>query len=597
MKKYLILTNRYSISEHKLTVDRLLLLGEWCKLSKDGNNDYKRIDTVPYHWADRTKRMNDSIYLNNLYENVLDVLVGKLNKIHKLNFSKRSWRIFIGPWLATYLSVVFDRWEIIKSALNNNKDLFFALDKNLNYDLFVAPLNFEVARDMYCYSQEYNEILFTRVLDFKYSKMSRIYYKILENKKSGNDKSFSRSYLKVILKVFKTSFRKLIEKFNDISNYIFRQKIILYRTYFDRWSLILLFLKFRQIPNNYPEFKQEYKSNPINYKIRSILSKGVQNVSEFESFFWLCFGKDVPKEYLEDLKELTLIAKRIKYMPKIIFTANAHWGNAIFKFWTAYILNKNDTKLIISTHGGGFPLLDSITPQHESLISDLYLSYSRPKYENQLQVPSLKRKKFTSKRKNNAKFITLIGSGLPPFAFAPNSMPMSSLILHDFEQKIKFCDVLVKRFSDSLRIRPYPDQGWGIADMYCDRYGKDIINSNKSYSQSILESKLIICSYPQTTYSEALSSGKPTLLLFKSEYWELDKRNTHLIKKMMKANMIFDDPYKAANHVKNIEADPNEWWNSKTIQELINEFNSFCYKKSLNPLLEWEYILRNSKYI
>ena len=78
MKKYLILTNRYSINNNKLPVDRLLLLGEWCKLSKVKNNDYENIDTVPYHWLDRHKRRNNHLYLDDLYEKILNEMVQKL---------------------------------------------------------------------------------------------------------------------------------------------------------------------------------------------------------------------------------------------------------------------------------------------------------------------------------------------------------------------------------------------------------------------------------------------------------------------------------------------------------------------------------------
>ena len=165
MKKYLILTNRYFDSSEELHLNNLLMLGEWCKVSKDEKNNFEKVDVFPYHWLNRKKRAKDSIFINEFYEKVLEKLVNKLNNIHKLNFSKRSWRIFIGPWLLTYITVIFDRWEIINSVIAKNKELIFVLDKSLNSKKFV-PFDFITSRDLYINSQEYNEMLLSRALFF-----------------------------------------------------------------------------------------------------------------------------------------------------------------------------------------------------------------------------------------------------------------------------------------------------------------------------------------------------------------------------------------------------------------------------------------------
>ena len=76
-------------------------------------------EVLAYHWDDRHKLYNDYQYLTNIYENTLKSLQKQLNGIHKVDHSLRYWRILIGPWLGYILQMVFDRWKMLKIALDN----------------------------------------------------------------------------------------------------------------------------------------------------------------------------------------------------------------------------------------------------------------------------------------------------------------------------------------------------------------------------------------------------------------------------------------------------------------------------------------------
>ena len=39
-----------------------------------------------------------------------------LNEHHVTNLSHEYWQILIGPWLNTFITVLFDRWESITKA-------------------------------------------------------------------------------------------------------------------------------------------------------------------------------------------------------------------------------------------------------------------------------------------------------------------------------------------------------------------------------------------------------------------------------------------------------------------------------------------------
>src|SRR6187549_1235821 len=95
-----------------------LFLGEWCR-RHSRREAWSKLDheVLPYHWDDREKLLADYRYLAALHERLLAALASALNDIHGVNHSQRYWRIVAGPWLGTFVHILFDRWTMIRRAL------------------------------------------------------------------------------------------------------------------------------------------------------------------------------------------------------------------------------------------------------------------------------------------------------------------------------------------------------------------------------------------------------------------------------------------------------------------------------------------------
>ena len=102
----------------------VLFLGQWCK-RYSRRDKWEQLDSLvsPYHWDDRKKAYNDSIYLNSIYKKLLHELSLVLNKLHNKNYSEHTWNILVGYWLIQFTAVVFDRWSMIDYAVNNYYNL------------------------------------------------------------------------------------------------------------------------------------------------------------------------------------------------------------------------------------------------------------------------------------------------------------------------------------------------------------------------------------------------------------------------------------------------------------------------------------------
>ena len=119
MNNYLIISKKDQYKE--IAKEKKILLGNWCFQEKyigDINDN-----VIKYHWDDREKLEKDTIYIENFSKLLSEQIGLKLNKLHKINKSKKYWSIILNFWLHTFLSSTFDLWENLQAALQNRKIL------------------------------------------------------------------------------------------------------------------------------------------------------------------------------------------------------------------------------------------------------------------------------------------------------------------------------------------------------------------------------------------------------------------------------------------------------------------------------------------
>ena len=553
----------------------VIFLGEWCRLYNRkhiwNKMNYK---TIPWHWSDRAKLAKDCDYLDNLYETLLIKLTFKLNEVHKVNYDVRYWRIIIGTWLLTYIPVLWDRWESIR-ILGSLKNDMKTVVPNRTFNNFV-PDNYNQSITIMTEDDKWNYFIYSKILKFqnhKNIKLIKCHIPFIDSFKSAQNFSDSFVY-NLAIRVDKI-IGKILRKTN--SNFV------LYKSYFPYKFLLKVFFKFRQFPRLYSEFEKQIifdkNSNFIRPQFKEEHSK-----SNFENFLYSQIFNDMPKAYLEGYKKISKYCESLT-SAKIIFTANAHFANEVFKNWAAKQVNAG-AKLIISSHGGALSEEKSLLLYHEEKICDIktvYYRESNPKYVK--LTPNKLVRKINVKR--DSEQITLVGLELPRYSYRAQTGPNSSLIIEEFNQKVSFINSLNKKNRDFLKIRPYSNRGWFTKERYSDLYGEKIISKNKSLFQDFSMSKLIVCSYPQTTFLEAMHSGIPTVLLYKKEYWELNKIFNELVAELEKVNIIFSDSKKAAKFVNNISGNPKIWWNTPEIIKAKKMFFHFCGSATDDPFSEW----------
>ena len=117
---------------------------------------------------------------------------------------------------------------------------------------------------------------------------------------------------------------------------------------------------------------------------------------------------------------------------------------------------------------------------------------------------------------------------------------------------------------------------------------------DKKFTTVLRKSKLVICTYPETTFVESIVSNIPTILLCLKNIWEFDNNFKKVISLLYKNKIIFFDPNEAAKHVEKINHNPYLWWHNKNTRYAKKIFLKECANISKDWMTEWKkYILKN----
>ena len=201
MKAYVLETTPLNQSESDLDI---LLLGSWCKIDDD-----RHVTIADYHWNDRAKLYEDYKYIFLLYEKYLLRVSNSLNQIHKINHPVDYWRVIVGPWLYYFISIVFDRYEMLAFAAEKY-NIKYTKEPIYDPDCWV-PVDY-VDFNYQFYSDEWNYYLYSEII--KYTKLiptKKSTYKLTPNHNRISGKyGFLKSFLFLLTKLTRENVKKVL---------------------------------------------------------------------------------------------------------------------------------------------------------------------------------------------------------------------------------------------------------------------------------------------------------------------------------------------------------------------------------------------------
>ena len=291
---YLVTTADESTWPHDKPI---VFLGEWCKVnSRKIYWDKLQSETVDYHWDSSLKMKTDYIFLQQVYEELLKEISEYLNSVHDENHSIKYWRIVIGPWLGSFIHILFDRFSMLKLALKNY-DITSCIVHSKNINNFIANDMLEYASQTR--SDSWNEFIYGQLLSDCFDLKIELINQNKNNKDSKKNHKKNKEFLKKCQSFFHNLYLRITQNFVDTNEHFFLS------TYLPLFLEIKLQLKLGQFPKIWKNYhpKVSTKNRVNRTTINTIKSR------EFKSLAHKMALLHIPKAYLEgyqDIVEQTL---------------------------------------------------------------------------------------------------------------------------------------------------------------------------------------------------------------------------------------------------------------------------------------------------
>ncbi|MBM9577312.1 transferase, LIC12162 family protein [Leptospira sp. 201903070] len=561
----------------------VIFLGEWCKIY-NRKHIWEHFDsqTHPYHWDNREKFKNDYYQLESLYEEILLPEVAKnLNRIHGIDQDLQYWRILIGPWLGYFTHILFDRYEVVQGVVRDSDSDNLTVFEFFNFNPEEITPNDSADFFSLHITDYWNQYIYQKVIE-----------EISPQTKENQDDipKIDRAHQRGLEKTFFSSFRERAKNlFYSIMSYGISDKESFFIGDYLPWKIsFLLQLRLGTIPR-----KRRFENLPRFQNRSEDRSKWVvsSSSSKFESFVKRMIPLQIPKVFIEGFASLQKELKNKKWpsKPKLIFTSNSHVDNDLFKLFAAE-KRKHGTPLILSQHGGFYGIgAFSFLEEHETSISDAYLTWGWTKSGKTNLFP-IGCTKLASTRMVKARHqdgnAVLVLNGIPRYSYYMYSIPQSSQHRFYLEDQWNFVDSLSEDIRKKLTVRFYPqDYGWCQDERWRECFPTlDYMEKGSDLEKVLNRFRIYISTYNATTYLESFYKNIPTIIYWNPKYWEIREEAKPYFQSLEKVGIFHPNPKEASKFLTQQWDRIDLWWNQEDVQNARMEFlNRYC-KKIDNPV-------------
>ena len=166
--------------------------------------------------------------------------------------------------------------------------------------------------------------------------------------------------------------------------------------------------------------------------------------------------------------------------------------------------------------------------------------------------------------------------------------------VNNFKNIIKCLVNLNADIKNKLKFRVKFSHSLNSGERFAKIFGKNSVEDTSSvnFAESINESKLVLCFFPQTAYVESIYKNIPTILIGNKYCIFKSSNNQLILKKLKLCNMYFDDLKSAVNFLNSNHNNIFKWWNNRKVQETRKFFLNKYYDISDNKFTKFKNFLK-----
>tara|TARA_B100001057_G_C22857781_1_gene953353 strand:+ start:1271 stop:3049 length:1779 start_codon:yes stop_codon:yes gene_type:complete len=555
--------------------DKIIFAGKWCVNPYEQNVtksiNFKMLENKIYDFENLRSEIK---YCDNIFEKLLDELTIQFNKVHQINWSKKSWRVLIALWLNRYIAIINDRLNLLIDANKKYnikfKDINFKDDSLVSYDLESSSKKI--------LDHEWNENLVRRLQSILNNKKFTFDY--LDKLKIQNCEQKSYKFNKFHYKI--------INKFWNFFPLSNTNKFFLNKIYVGNFLTSLkLMIKLKEFPVKYfIDERPIYKNIDIEKRKKISIDLNTPDIKEKIIRFLL--NESIPTLYIEgfnDLKNKAINAD----LPnnKTIFTCNC-WRDTIFKYWIADQIN-NGNKLIYGQHGAGFGIFkDFLGEKYEYEISDRYLTWGHKDEKNKKVLASVDQSLINNSSINKtSKKQFLIIPAVFQYYYYRNEIYDPNNIFLEFEKIVIFVKNLKTNSKILFKAHPIEKKRKFSLEKLAKDQLKNIkfINPSEDLVKLIDESSLNVFFNLGTLFLKNLAQNKPSIFICDKTFLKkLTPDSFEHFKILIEQKIVFMDSIEASNFLNKLEDNIDDWWKNENLQTARRAFANIYAKKTSNSL-------------
>jgi len=561
---------------------------------KNLNNSSKKITKKNSHWHNKENLIQDNNYLEDLEKRFFDKFYKSLNNTLKVSYPKKYWEIFLGRVIVQIIYILYERWQTLNNIKNkheltetkilkkNDNILIFQngseLSQNIaNSDLLNFEINSEIIRNIPEIDYEEIEIKDdTKIFNNKNNKNNKNYFQI---------KYIRFKYIKILFSLAQKYLLDLFYFFVNKKNYF----IYISPKIKSKTNLIIR-KKFKQ-PNIKFNFKKLDFNLSYSFSLRKKLSSNLnfEALNSFEKFLKKKFITMLPLCYLEGYQNLvaTNVENKKKQVPKVMFL---HFDeimneNATYLEWVGY--NKiNGSKIFLIQTGGGLftPKLEIREEFTKNKIYDVLFHYGKKDFGKKIIGAGFERIFFDEKVKSDPNG-NIIFALYPGDGYSTGLLSTTKRFQDDWseyqEDIINFIERLNPQIREKIIIRLKKRHHVNEANRDYFNTEKNLRkkfpklrfdNYKKRLNDMLPDTSIVIVTHNSTTLLETLSKNIPTIMLMDFNKHKLSDTADKFYKNLSAVGILHFKAESASEKLLTVWKNPDEWWNSKEVQKVRQEF-------------------------
>ncbi len=531
-------------------------LGKWC-LSKFSLEtiENNKTNILDYHWNIKNKFTQDSKFILQVYEAYIIKLSNALNDFHNKNEPLDYWETLIGEWFLNFVSVMYDRWELINPKAVNKFNIQILENNEINVP--EVP-----GESLYNYNSHiWNQYIFDKVIEFR--KIKKVNKFKLENLKDFSQAQYKHEYN--LGSVIFNNFKK-------------KSELFIFRSNFGILSELFISIKKNKKAtiNFLPKLKINSENN-ITTRNRN-LNLSLNPKDNFEIFLNQMINVFIPKVFIENYKEINrFVDMNMPNYSRHVVTSNAQVDHIPFMFWLAKN-KKNIENFTILQNGGNIGSAEVQCQEYlDQKISDTYITWGWG--DNRKNIKSLGsskiiklQKKYKYKPTNRKEILIVVTNG-PRYHDTLISQTHGPQYIDEMYKIVKLCQSINGDDNKNLMLRLNPkDFGWQMREKINKTLPKVKIDKEKNFYKSIIKKKLLVFNYNGTSFLEALSLNIPSLILFNPDIWHIRESEKEYFKLLSEVGILHTNHVTICESIEKRSKNINIWWQQELLQENIKIF-------------------------